>query len=290
MNVTILLAGLDNNSVCHELERIEHLICGLPGDTCFRVTQYGCERSLGEIQSWTCRLRPQIDDSRPELIIACSTEEAKYIAMSVAAKTGRKCHTDVLDLWQENGLLRVRRKVFSTHLNANFPAQGCVIVASPAGEKHGYISFGGQATVYSFQPSGHAARLIETVSLKPAEDLSKAKLVFLGGKGLGSRENFHRLEQLALKLGAACACTRPVALSGWADYDKVTGISGWRLQADVCIAFGVSGAAPLLYGLENVGRLIAVNSDKRAPIFERASDGVIADCLEIITDMENHTC
>ena len=112
-------------------------------------------------------------------------------------------------------------------------------------------------------------------------------MVFLGGKGLGSQANFERLEALAEKLGASCGCTRPVALSAWAPYDKVVGISGWKLQADVCIAFGVAGAGPLMQGVEGLGKLVAINNDEKAQIFRYADYGVVEDCMKIIEAMEN---
>lgn len=122
---------------------------------------------------------------------------------------------------------------------------------------------------------------------KPAVgNLTEAPLVFVGGKGMKTKENFMRLEALARKFGAACGCTRPAALGGWADYSRVVGISGGSLRAELCITFGVSGAAPFLYGVENVRHLVAVNKDDRAPVFSRADEGIVEDCIKIIEAME----
>ena len=149
----------------------------------------------------------------------------------------------------------------------------------PAGEKPVQIGI--------WDPPVTPGTVMEVIPLEIPQDLSRAELVLLGGKGLGSKENFQRLEALAEKLGAACACTRPVALSGWTDFGKVTGVSGWQLNAKVCIAFGVSGAAPLLYGLEPVKHIIAINNDKTAAIFRYAQEGIVADCVEILSEMES---
>ncbi len=117
-------------------------------------------------------------------------------------------------------------------------------------------------------------------------DLESAPVVFVGGRGLRSAENFRRLCTLAEKMGAACGCTRPVAMAGWADFSRVVGISGVSLHAKVCVAFGVSGSAAFLCGTEQTGRLVAVNSDKNAPIFLSADTGILGDCMSIIEALE----
>ena len=86
-------------------------------------------------------------------------------------------------------------------------------------------------------------------------EVSKAKIVFLGGKGLGNKQNYERMEALARKMGAAAACTRAVVLSGWAGYEKIIGVSGQSINSELVIAFGASGAGPLMRGMKT-GRLI----------------------------------
>lgn len=285
MNITILLTGLTEQNAAKQLQQLEHLLQGLPGVPALEVLQSGCDACLPEIREWASVHPAATPGVPPRLILACAA--AKHAAMATAAAEGLPCHTEALALSTENGTPCVHRKVYSAHLEGLFPADNAVIVASGACEAAAYTPTPGvDAAVNKWDIPPAPGILPETIPLEVKEDLSKARLVLLGGKGLGSKENFQRLEALARKLGAACACTRPVALSGWTGYDKVTGISGWRLQAQVCIAFGVSGAAPLLAGLENVTQIIAINNDKSAPIFRAAQTGVLADCTEILAAME----
>lgn len=136
-------------------------------------------------------------------------------------------------------------------------------------------------------PAGPAAPQLLSVRPKPPTgSLAEAKLVFIGGKGLKTKENYRRLEALAQKYGAACGCTRPAALGGFTDYSKVVGISGCSLKAELCLTFGVSGAAPFLYGVEAVRHLVAINKDAQAPIFSNADKGIVGDCMKIIEAME----
>lgn len=213
--------------------------------------------------------------------------QEKDLGMRFAAEKGMPCHTDVVDFREENGTVYAVRRVYSTHMEGMFPAAGSVCILAPSAEKKWSVSEAdAKSDADFFLDSSTCAELIREIPLEQTEDLTSARLVLLGGKGLGKKENFRRLEALAEKLGAACGCTRPVAMAGWASYDKVVGLSGATLQADVCIAFGVSGAAPLMQGASGASRLIAINNDPKTPIFGRCSDGVIADCLEILEAME----
>lgn len=288
MNIRILLTGMDSGSIRDHLRQLDHLLSGLGSGLALDVKQHGAEDCLAEIQSWAA-LRPTMAaDASPDLTLVCGTEAGRYHAMALAAVQGCDCHTGALALIREGNTVRVLRKIYSTHLDALFPAEGCIIIPSDTCPRADYTPCSDKTvSIGQWNLPPAPGTLLESIPLEQVEDLSQARLVLLGGKGLGSRENFRRLEALAEKLGASCACTRPVALSGWADYGKVTGISGWRLQADICIAFGVSGAAPLLAGLENVGRVIAINNDKSASIFRIAREGVVADCIEILTAMES---
>ncbi len=131
-----------------------------------------------------------------------------------------------------------------------------------------------------------AIRTIERIRKESGAKLQSAQVVFVGGRGLRSAENFRRLCVLAEKMGAACGCTRPAAMAGWTDFSRVVGISGSSLRAKVCVTFGVSGSAAFLCGTEQVGRLVAVNNDKNAPIFLSADTGILGDCMSIMEALE----
>lgn len=210
-----------------------------------------------------------------------------------AAREGRTCHTDVLGFEEAYGSFCALRKTYSTHVEGLFPLKGGEVITTEAGEeKLSKMITMAQAAGFDIEVAEHQeakarpGRLLSEEPIIKTEDLAGARLVFLGGKGLGKKENFQRLEAAAKKFGAACGCTRPVALSGWTGFDKVVGLSGATLTADVCIAFGVSGAGPLMQGAGGAARLIAINNDPKAPIFSRCTDGIVADCLEVLAALE----
>ena len=233
-------------------------------------------------------------DKIKSLTLFCGGSDVQTAGKVYAAANGLACHTDVTAMEVIDGTLCAKRNVYSTHLDGLFALKdGDVLIVDEKKKESleeitavaaelGITLAEGMSLTAACEPSG----LIHTEEIVKAEDLSAAKLVLLGGKGLGSKANFERLEALAEKLGASCGCTRPVAMAGWASYDKVVGLSGSILGADVCIAFGVSGAAPLMAGASGAKRLIAVNKDPKAQIFGRCSEGIVADCLEVLTAME----
>lgn len=228
------------------------------------------------------------------LTLFCGDMQVQTAGKKFAAERGLNSYTDPEGLEAAGGKLYVRRKVYSTHLDGLFPLKEGNVLVLDEKKKSSLEKITGQAEeleitlvdgmslIVSAEPSG----LIHSEEIIKKEDLSAARLVLLGGKGLGSKANFERLEALAEKLGASCGYTRPVAMAGWAPYDKVVGLSGSILSADVCIAFGVSGAGPLMTGASGAKRLVAVNNDPKAPIFTAAQDGIVADCLEVLSAME----
>jgi len=301
MNVHVILAGLKKDTAEASLQRMEALAGQLLESAEYTVYQSGCEDCLEEIRRWaSCRTLAAgepADFEGADLVLVCGTPEGKELGMRLAAALKKPCRTEVISFEEEYGELMAVRKVYSTHLDGLCPAAGSVSVVSAVGEKKEYNPADGTrggAAVHPFelfagdliQVDHLAKQLVHEEMLEKKEDLAGARLVLLGGKGLGSKANFERLEALAEKLGASCGCTRPVAMAGWASYDKVVGLSGSILSADVCIAFGVSGAGPLMTGAGGAKRLIAVNNDPKAPIFSQCSDGVVEDCLEILAAME----
>ncbi len=301
MNVHVILAGLKKETAESTLQRMEALAGQLPESAEYTVYQLGCEDCLEEIRRWaSCRLLASGEPAGFEganLILVCGTPEGKELGMRLAAALKKPCRTEVISFEEAYGELMAVRKVYSTHLDGLCPAAGSVSVVSAVGEKKEYNPADGTrggAAVHPFelfagdliQVDDLVKQLVHEEMLEIKEDLAGARLVLLGGKGLGSKANFERLEALAEKLAASCGCSRPVAMAGWASYDKVVGLSGSILSADVCIAFGVSGAGPLMTGAGGAKRLIAVNNDPKAPIFSQCSDGIVADCLEILEAME----
>jgi electron transfer flavoprotein alpha subunit len=112
--------------------------------------------------------------------------------------------------------------------------------------------------------------------------LTDADIVVSGGRGMKSPDNWGPLVELAQMLGAATACSRPVSDEGWRPHEEHTGQTGKIIAPNLYFAIGISGATQHLAGVSSSKYIVAVNSDKDAPIFEAAQYGIVGDALKVL--------
>ena len=133
--------------------------------------------------------------------------------------------------------------------------------------------------------SGVQAGRIKLISTKKPEGeipLPEAELVVSAGRGLKGPENWGMVEALAKTLGAATACSRPVADIGWRPHHEHVGQTGVAIRPNLYIAAGISGAIQHLAGVNGSKVIVVINTDKEAPFFKAADYGVIGDAFEVI--------
>ena len=112
--------------------------------------------------------------------------------------------------------------------------------------------------------------------------LADADIVVSGGRGMKSPDNWGPLTELADALGAATACSRPVSDEGWRPHEEHTGQTGKIIAPNLYIAVGISGATQHLAGVSSSKYIVAVNTDKDAPIFEAAQYGIVGDAMKVL--------
>ena len=112
--------------------------------------------------------------------------------------------------------------------------------------------------------------------------LTDAEIVVSGGRGMKSPDNWGPLVELAGLLGAATACSRPVSDEGWRGHEEHTGQTGKIIAPNLYIAVGISGATQHLAGVSSSKYIVAINTDKDAPIFESAQYGIVGDAMKVL--------
>ena len=130
--------------------------------------------------------------------------------------------------------------------------------------------------------------LMRSKSFQPVESgvsLQNAKVIVAGGKGIGSKEGFAKLAELAALLGGAVGATRSAVDAGWISYEHQIGQTGVAVHPELYIAFGISGFVQHTVGMNASGTVVAVNTDRNAPIFSCADYGIVADWEKTIDAM-----
>lgn len=112
--------------------------------------------------------------------------------------------------------------------------------------------------------------------------ITDAEIVVSGGRGMKSPDNWGPLIELAELLGAATACSRPVSDEGWRPHEEHTGQTGKIIAPNLYFAIGISGATQHIAGVSSSKYIVAINSDKDAPIFEAANYGIIGDAAKVL--------
>ena len=143
---------------------------------------------------------------------------------------------------------------------------------------------GGSAEVVDFNADlGQSGITVKSVEKQEGDILlTEAELVVSAGRGLKGPENWGIVEDLAGALGAATACSRPVADIGWRPHHEHVGQTGYAIRPNLYIAAGISGAIQHLAGVNQSKTIVVINTDPEAPFFKAADYGIVGDAFEVL--------
>jgi electron transfer flavoprotein alpha subunit len=143
---------------------------------------------------------------------------------------------------------------------------------------------GGNCATEAFYSQAGSSAITVKATKKPegAIPLPEAELVVSAGRGLKGPENWGMVEDLAAALGAATACSRPVADIGWRPHHEHVGQTGVAIRPNLYIAAGISGAIQHLAGVNGSKVIVVINTDAEAPFFKAADYGIVGDAFEVL--------
>ncbi len=137
-----------------------------------------------------------------------------------------------------------------------------------------------------FTPNNKYVEILNVVkSVTDVVDIMDANILVSGGRGVGSKENFKLLEDLAEVIGGTVSCSRAVVDNGWLPKDLQVGQTGKTVRPNVYFAIGISGAIQHAAGMEESDIIIAINKDEDAPIFDVADFGIVGDLNKVVPQL-----
>jgi electron transfer flavoprotein alpha subunit len=218
------------------------------------------------------------------VVVLSNNFAGKSIAprLSVRLKAGLVAGAIALPV-TSNGFV-VKKSVFSGKAFANIGISSAIKIISLSPNSYNFTLGSGTAEVADFAATIDAPKVQVTATNKVTGEipLSEAELVVSGGRGLKGPENWGILLDLAKALGAATACSRPVADSDWRPHHEHVGQTGLAIAPNLYIAIGISGAIQHLAGVNRSKVIVVINKDPEAPFFKAADYGIVGDAFEVV--------
>ncbi len=224
----------------------------------------------------------------PDLVLFAMNYDSRDIAGRLSAKVGSTLMSNAMEL---ASVERAKTAIFggTTVVDVDLKGNPKLVIVRPKSFEP--EPSGGQANVVPVEvdiPDDHkkAKRVERHEEAASGPKLEEAPIVIAGGRGLQDPGNFELLDQLAEALGnAAVGATRAVVDAGWVPYAYQVGQTGVTVKPGVYLAFGISGATQHIVGMKGAKKIIAVNKDEDAPIFQIADLGVVGDALKILPQL-----
>lgn len=246
-------------------------------------------------ESYTKALTDLVNAYKPEILLLGATTLGRDLAGSVATTllTGLTADCTELDVDAEGSLAATRPtfggSLLCTIFTLNYRPQMATVRPRVMPMPERVEKLVGRVIEH---PLGLVEDDIVTkvLAFLPDRESSKSNLAFAdvvvaGGLGLGSPENFQLIRQLASVLGAEYGCSRPLVQKGWVSSDRQIGQTGKTIRPKLYIAAGISGAIQHRVGVEGADYILAINTDKNAPIFDFAHLGVISDAVRLLPSL-----
>lgn len=226
----------------------------------------------------------------PYLVLLGHTYQTMDFAPKLAAMLDRGLIPNCVDYRCEAGQLVWVRQVFNGKLNLEVSPKGeppCLVSlqqgAFPASEEDLGVRPQVVRRRIGVAEGSLRRKLLEVMeAVQTRVDLSQAEIIVAGGRGLGSKEKFQLILDLAEALGAGVGASRPVTDGGWLPKEHQIGSSGQTVTPRLYIACGISGAIQHLVGMSNSGCIVAINKDPYAPIFQVADYGIVGDVFQVV--------
>ncbi|MCF8104202.1 MAG: electron transfer flavoprotein subunit alpha [Desulfohalobiaceae bacterium] len=236
-----------------------------------------------------------VTEIRPDILLVGATSQGRDLAGIVAThlKTGLTADCTGLDIEEETGLLLMTRPTFGGNIMATIfceerrPQMSTVrpkVMPPPPREEGRDFSL----VRHEWEPpKGKYPSIVEYIEdvSRLGMDITQYPVLVVAGRGACDPGSYPLLEELAGLLGGAVACSRPVVESGFMPYERQVGQTGKTVAPKLYIGIGVSGAIQHRVAIQGASRIMAVNTDSSAPIFQIADVGIVGDYTRVLPEL-----
>lgn len=249
------------------------------------------DAKLADFQAdvWVEALAQYSKQHAPKLILIPQTFNARLVAPRLSARTGAGVVMNALKLEVEGRAVKVTASAYGGDTRVVYEltgAESCVVgvladmllVEPPAADSPAPAV---RQVAVDLGAATERVRVIQKAHLEGPR-LEEAQIIVAGGMGLGKKENYRLIEELAETLGGMAAASRPVVENGWVDSSRQVGLTGKITRPALYIAAGISGASQHMVGCAAAKTIVAINRDPDAAVFRYARYGIVGDCLEIL--------
>ena len=276
-DITVLVAGKDCSAAAADVAKID-------GVTVVKVVD-APEYENGLAENVAGLVGNMANDYSH--VLATATASAKNIMPRVAALLDMQQISEITEVLDDSTFVR---PIYAGNAMATVRSSDAIKIITVRGTAfEAAKSDGGTASIQNESFAGDAglsAYLGSELSESERPDLTSARIVVSGGRGMQSGENFPIIESVADKLGAAVGASRAAVDAGYVPNDYQVGQTGKVVAPDLYIAVGISGAIQHLAGMKDSKVIVAINKDEEAPIFQVADFGLVADLFTAVPELD----
>ena len=266
-------------------------LAGWGADTVYTADSAEC--ALYNIQSYSNAVEAAIKTFSPDLVLGVASPMGRDVFPRLAARLDGAILTDVVSLEANGNSVTGTKPMYSGK---------CIAEVGTDGAKISFVTIrqnvfasakpaNGNATATPVTAAAGDGR-IKTVEIRKGKsakpDLTEASVIISGGRAMGNADNFKILNECGDVIGATVGASRAAVDSGYASHDMQVGQTGKTVNPNLYIACGISGSIQHMAGMRTSKVIVAVNTDKDAPIFGVASYGIVGDLFQIVPLMTQH--
>jgi electron transfer flavoprotein alpha subunit len=281
-------------------------LAGVSGGQCIAITFGNMNGKAGELgmadsvvsvggsddfnpESYAAAVQSVVSAKSPSLVMVGSTSMGMDIANSVATALDITTVSYCADMSSSDGGFSVTSSMYGGKMNVVTDVSGAAVAMVLAGAFNADAEkSAGSPSVEDFAVETGAGKVRFKQLIEPEAadvDITQSDILVAVGRGIGSKDDIELAEELADILDADLACSRPLVDAGWMSKAHQVGKSGMKVKPKVYIALGISGAPEHIEGMKSSSTIIAINSDKNAPIFDVAHYGMAEDLFDVVEEL-----